>query len=261
MICHQIRKHTSELIDRRLDDAQRDAVLDHLATCAACRQHVEETRAVVAALRAIPAPATPADLFDLAMVAMDRESEPTSTILTRRHFKLVPHYSGGIASIARQVFFDLEFKLIAYSIALFVSFGMFGGLLASMRPMMSLSPFVPDYEQNQIWMTRDQGTVLGMTGIPGEYSMPRIARDSELPGVAENVDFSADDNLILIAEIAPDGRGQIVEVLSGPRDARFVGEIAVAMNRPRSFIPSRAPTGLAVPTRVVLCFERIDVIG
>ena len=203
----------------------------------------------------------PDGLFDATMTAMDREAEPASTIVTRRHSTLIPHYSGSVAAIARQVFVDFEFKLIAYSLGLVLSFAMFTSLLASMRPMMSLSPFVPESEQNLIWMTRDEGLVLNMTHIPGAYSLPRIARGSELPDVAENVDFSSDDNLVLIAEIAPDGRGQIVEVLSGPHDPKLVGELAVAMNRPRSFIPSYAPTGMAVPTRVVLCFERMDILG
>lgn len=260
MRCHEVRKHTSEYIDHFLGEAERERVLDHVAACAACREHVEATRRVIASLRGLPAPAPPADLLDRAIVAIDREAEPAMTIVTRRHFRLKPRYGGTLFEVGRQLLLNYEFKLIAYSVGLFISFVMFSGLLASMRPLLSIAPFESPSAQN-VWYSEREALVLVDSKIPAAYSLPQIATDGGLCTYATRPEIPNTEDLVVIAEIATDGRGSIVEVLSGRPDGAAVGELATALNRPRTFVPAYATSGRPVPSRVVLRFERVEIIG
>jgi hypothetical protein len=260
MRCHEVRNHTSEYIDHFLDEADRGRILDHVAACDECREHVEATRRVIASLRAMPAPAPPADFLDRAIVAIDREAEPAMTIVTRRHFRLKPRYEGTLLEVGRQLLRNYEFKLIAYSVGLFISFAMFSGLLASMRPLLSISRFESPSAQS-VWYSEREALVLVDSSIPAAYSLPRISTAGGLPVYATSSEISGAEDLVVIAEIATDGRGSIVEVLSGRPDARAVGELATALNRPRTFVPAYATSGRPVSSRVVLRFERVDIIG
>ncbi len=262
MRCQEVRKHTSEYIDHFLGDAERERYLEHLADCVACREHVEATRRAIASLKSLTAPMPPADLFDRSIIAMEREAEPAMTIVTRRHFRFVPRYEGSLLQVTGQVLQNYEFKLISYSIGLFVSFMVFTGVLLSMRPLLSIAPFDSPSTQQAIYMTSGEQRVLADARIPAVYTLPRFTTSGELLEAAKVAEIpNPDDGLVVIAEIATDGRGSILEVVSGPYDTRFVGEIASAINRPRAFIPARASSGRPVPSRIVLRFDRVDIIG
>jgi hypothetical protein len=257
MHCSDIRNHASEFIDHWLDDEARNGVLDHLGACGECRDFVDGMRRTSHVLREIAAPAPPADLLESTLVALDREAEPEISIVTRRHFRLRPHYTGNVIEIARQIVLDYEFKLIAYSFGLVVSFCLFGALLASMRPILSLSPFVSP-SQNAIWISPIESRVLG-SSVGSVHSLPRIASAGAVPSAS----FEAPDahNLVVIAEISTDGSGEIVEVLSHPSDAHAVGRLAIAMNQPSAFVPAYAASGRPISSRVVLFVESVEVWG
>ena len=258
MHCYEVRFHASEFVDLRLDDETHQRVSEHVAGCAECGAHVEAIRAVCGSLRGLRAPAPPSDLFESTLVALDREVEPEMTIITRRHFKLRPHYQGSLLSVAGQVLQDYEFKLIAYSAGLCLSLVLFGGMLASMRPLLSLSPFVSPSQQT-VWMTPVESQALG-TSFMSVHTLPRIAEAGTRPEVATAAPEWG--NLVVIAEIAVDGRGSIVEVLNNPSsNHEAVGELAHAINQPRAFVPAYATSGRPIPTRVVLIVERVDVVG
>lgn len=256
MRCEEVCNYASEYIDRQLDDETRDGVVLHLSRCAECAAHVDDLRAMIVSIGGLSAPEPPEDLFDRTLLALDRESEPEMTIITRRHFRLRPHYTGNLVQIAKQILVDYEFKLIAYSIGLVLTFGLFGGVLASMRPLMSLSPFMSP-SQHAVWMSPVEARVLG--SFATVHSLPRIAATSELPETA--LTAAELDNLVILAEINPDGRGEIVQVLSHPADAQAVGRLAVAMNQPHAFVPAYAVSGRPIPSRVVLFVERMDILG
>lgn len=257
MRCFEVRHYASEFIDFRLDEEAHERVSDHIDRCADCRARVDGMLAVRGSLRGLEAPAPPPGLLHSTLVALDREAEPEMTIITRPHFKLRPHYRGSLRSVAGHIFADYEFKLIAYSVGLCLSLVLFGGMLASMRPLLSLSPFDSPSQQT-IWISPIESQVLGST-FASVHSLPRIREGGALPDVASTAPEW--DNLVVIAEIAVDGRGSIVQVLNHPPNHEAVGELAIAIDRPRAFVPAYATSGRPIPTRVVLFVERVDVLG
>jgi anti-sigma factor RsiW len=260
MHCHEVRKHTSEYVDHFLGDAERNRFVDHVAVCAECRDHLDATRRVVASLRALPAPMAPGDLFERTVVALDREAEPAMTIVTRRHFRLQPRFEGSLVQAGCQLLLNYEFNLIAYGVGLCISFVMFVGLLASIRPLLSLQPF--NAPSSQVWYVDNrQATVLADSSVPDIYSLPRISHGDGLVQYATQFEPPDADDLVVIAEVTTDGRGSIVEVLNGPPDRRVVGELASALNRPRTFVPAYATSGRPVPARVVLGIYKVDIWG
>jgi len=260
MHCHEVRKHTSEYVDHFLGEAERERFVDHVAECAECRAHLDATRRVVASLRALPTPAPPGDLFERTVVGLDREAEPAMTIVTRRHFRLQPRFEGSILQVGCQLVLNYEFKLIAYGIGLCITFVMFVGLLASIRPLLSLRPF--DAPSARAYFSDNrQATVLVDARVPDIYSLPRISNGDGLVQYATQYEPPDADDLVVIAEVTTDGRGSIVEVLNGPPDNRMVGELASALNRPRTFVPAYATSGRPVPSRVVLGIYKVDIWG
>ena len=257
MRCSEIRNHASEFIDLWLEDEARNRVLDHLVTCHECRDVVDGMRQTSYALRGIAAPPPPADLLESTLVALDREAEPQISIITRRHYRLRSHYTGSLLDVARQIVLDYEFKLIAYSFGLVLSLCLFSVVLASMRPLLSLSPFVSP-SQTAIWISPREAQVLGAS-VGSVHSLPRVASSSSLP---DGTSFAPDgDNLVVIAEISTDGSGEIVQVLSEPSDARAVGRLAIAMDQPSAFVPAYSPSGRPIASRVVLFVESVEIWG
>lgn len=261
MRCHEVRKHTSEYIDLFLDESSREQVSNHLALCGSCRRHVDATRQAIALLKQSSAPAPPPELFERAILAIERETEPAMTIVTRRHFQLKPKYQGNLLQIAGQIVRDYEFKLVAHCVGLCISFVLFSALLLSMRPILRMSPYFPQNER-PIWISR----IAGGEGRPGSvtpaaYTLPRITDGNSLVQYAKQSDLLYMGDFVVIAEVTPDGRGSIVQVLSGPPDSQAVGQLAVALNQPRTFVPAHAVSGKAVNSLVVLRFDWIDVWG
>jgi hypothetical protein len=260
MRCHEVRKHTSEFIDRFLGEAERERVLEHVASCAECREHLEATRRVIWSLRSLPTPAPAADFCDRAILAIDREAEPAMTIVTRRHFRLKPRYAGTLPQILRQILLTYEFNLISYGVALCISLVVFTWLLLSLRPVLSIAPFqAPSTEV--VWVDSKQAEVLADSRIPDVYALPRISNGETVLHYPGEIASPDPDDLVVIAEVTTDGRGSIVQVLNGPPDQRAVGELASALGRPRTFVPARATTGMPIPSRVVLGFYRVDIWG
>ena len=256
MRCHEARNRTSEYIDHVLDERERLRYLAHVGECGACAEHLDATQSVVVSLGEIGHPAVPADLAERTLVAIDREIEPETSIVTRRHSQLAPHFQGNLLDVARQLFFDYEFKLVAYSVGLCCSFVLFSSLLLSLRPILSIAPFQPPSER-AVWISPIEGAVLNDHVMPVAYSLPRISDGDALVDYAR---FGSGD-LVVIAEVSVDGRARVVEVLSGAHDAQAVGELSVALNRPRTFVPAFAVSGRPVSSRVVLFVEHVDIVG
>jgi hypothetical protein len=259
MRCQEVRNRTSEYIDRRLGDPERGLVEEHLGSCVPCRGYARNLRDVGALLRELPVPAAPPDFFDRALVALERETSPPTSIITPRRFRFKPRLERDLLEVVVRLARDYDFKLIAYSVGLFISFGLFSGLLASMRPLVSIAPFFP--KERPVWIEPEQAAadvdspILQVTDV-----LPRIAERGGMTQYAIGEALADNENLMVIAEIAPDGRVSILQVPDGWTDSRAIGELACAINRPRSFVPPRS-SGRAVPTRVVLFVEHVNVIG
>jgi hypothetical protein len=258
MRCQEVRNRTSEYIDRSLGEPERGMVEEHLSSCVPCRGYARRLREVGALLRELPAPAPPIDFFDRAIVALERETSPPTSIITPRRFRFKPRLERGLVGPVVRLARDYDFKLIAYSVGLFISFGLFTGLLASMRPLVSIAPFFP--KERPAWIEPDVAAVTYAPILEVTDALPRIAEQGGMTQYAIGEGLSGDENLMVIAEIASDGRVSLLQVPDGWTDSRAIGELASAINRPRSFVPPRS-SGRAVPTRVVLFVEYVDVIG
>lgn len=232
----------------------------HLDSCTGCREHLDSMRGIAGWLRDVPAATPPADLMAATLVALDREVEPAMTIVTRRHDRIQPHYFGTPINVIRQMFDRYEFKLVSYGLGATLSFAMFGIMLATIRPLMSLEPFIPSSER-MIWVTAAEGMALGGPSMRAGHSLARVADGSSVPSYASAAHLFESEELVVLAEVSVDGRASIVEVLSGPDDQKAVNELAVAMNRPKSFIPARGVSGRPVVSRVVLFLGHVEIPG
>jgi hypothetical protein len=264
MFCRQVTARTSEYIDRRLDDAHRRAVEQHLALCARCRERVEETRGAVNMLRGAAPPAPPVDLLDSTLRAIDRTGEPRLAIVASPPRRRVRPLAGGLTALCRRLLVDYEFKLIAYSVGVVVTFVLFTGTLAGLKPIWQIARNLQ--EEPMIWMSSEEAAVLGIPTIEGvrtvAYTMPRVAEHGSLSQFVAYPGLPDEDDLVVIAEVRPDGRALLVEVISGPEDPALVNELRVALNQ-SAFVPASAVTasGRAVPSRVVLLLQRVDIVG
>ena len=155
---------------------------------------------------------------------------------------------------------NYKFQLVSYGLGASVSFLLFAVMLASIRPLVSVEPFVPSSER-MIWVTAAEGQALGGPSENAEHSLARVPDEGSVPSYASAAHLFESEELVVLAEVSVDGRASIVEVLSGPGTFTDVSELAVAMNRPRSFVPARGRSGRPVVSRVVLFLGRMDVLG
>jgi hypothetical protein len=264
MVCREATKRTSEYVDRRLGEIERRAFDDHLAECASCRSHLREIREASEALRFAPRPVPPPDLLDSTLRAIDRTREPRLAIVASPPRRRVRPVAGGLAGLFWRLLVDYEFKLIAYSAGVIVTFALFTGTLAGLRPIWQMAR---DLQQEPIfWMSSAEAEALGLSMPEGmktvAYTLPRVAEHGSLSQFAAYPGVPGDDDLVVIAEVRPDGRATIIEVISGPDDPEFVNGLSHALNS-SAFVPASAVTaaGTPVSSRVVLLLQRVDIIG
>lgn len=260
MRCREVRARLSEFLDHELERPVRAEVASHLEDCDECVARLTTLSEYSGLLQSIPRPVPPLDLAAATLVALDREVEPPMTIVTRKHFRIPPHYFGSPLNVIRQVALEYEFKLVSYGFGVGLSFLMFGVMLAAMRPLVSLEPFVPSSER-QIWVSAAEGQALGGPSTKAGHSLARVPEESSQTNYASAAHLFESEELVVLAEVSVDGRASIVEVLSGPNDLTAVNDLAAALNRPRSFIPARGASGRPVVSRVVLFLGHIDVTG
>lgn len=255
MRCNEVRKLTSEYIDYELTEASRQAYEAHVSDCSGCSEHLDRMRGLVAGLRQIGAPSAPDDLFDQTMMAIDRAAQPELSIMARRPFRLQPQFHGSLMRLVDGLAFNYEFKLISFSFGLVFSFFLFSGILASMRPLMTITEFVPQSRTAQ-------ADSIEFVTPPSTDSLPRVSMSGPLARDVAVINLDdLQDGLVVVAEITPDGRGSIVQVLSPDSNGYTVGEIALALNRPRTFVPAINRSGRPISSRVVMFFDRVEVVG
>lgn len=260
MRCREVKARLSEYLDHELESSDRAAVHAHVTGCVDCSRRLASLREIADSLRLTPTPPSPSGLAAATLVALDREVEPPMTIVTRRHDRIRPHFFGSRFDVLVQLVLDYEFKLVSYGFGVTVTVLLFGVMLASIRPLVSLEPFVPSSER-MIWVSAAEGQALGGPSIQAGHSLARVPDEGSVPSYATAAHLFESEELVVLAEVAVDGRASIVEVLSGPDDLKAVNELATAMNRPKSFIPARGPSGRPVVSRVVLFLGHIDIVG
>jgi hypothetical protein len=261
MDCQNIRELTSEYIDHLLGEEQRRAYVDHLSACAACRAYLAETRGAVGELRALGAPPLPGGLAESTLRAIDRTAEPRLAVVGRPPRRWLRPVDPRPAAFLKRFLAEYEFRLISYGVGMVASFAIFTSVLIGLQPLADLTR---EYGARPatIWITTRQADAMGQELGPRltavAYTIPKVSEQGGLPQFAARA--NSPDDIVVLADVGVDGRASIVEVLSGPEDPHFVGELAVALNRP-VFVPARAVSGRPVRSRVVLLLQHVDVVG
>jgi len=264
MLCREVRKRTSEYVDRWLGETDRQSFEAHVAECASCTTYVDEVRRTAVLLRTARRPTPPPTLFDSTLRAIDRTIEPKLAIVASPPRRRVRPTASGLVGLFWRLLVDYEFKLIAYSAGVIVTFTLFTGTLAGLRPIWQIARNLQ--QEPTFWMSSAEAEALGLT-LPDNvakvaYTLPRVAEHGSLSQFAAYPGLPGDDDLVVIAEVRPDGRALLVEVISGPEDPEFVNDLRVALNQ-TAFVPASAVTtaGTPVPSRVVLLLQRVDIVG
>jgi hypothetical protein len=264
MLCREVRNRTSEYLDRRLGETHRRAFDEHVAGCASCDRRLDETRAAIELLREAPAPRPPSGMLASTLRAIDRTVEPRLAIVASPPRRRVRPLAGGLLAFCGRLVVDYEFKLIAYSVGVVVTFALFTSTLAGLRPIWQIAQSLR--QEPMIWMSSEEAAALGIPTPAGvttvAYTLPRVAEHGSLSQFAAYPGVQGYEDLVVIAEVRPDGCASLVEVLSGPEDPEFVNELRIALNRP-AFVPASAVSvsGRPVSSRIVLLLQRVDIVG
>ena len=179
MRCREVKSRLSEYLDHELDVSDRAAVHAHVSECEDCGRRLESLREIANSLRLTPMPPSPSGLAAATLVALDREVEPPMTIVTRRHDRIRPHFFGSRFDVLLQLVLDYEFKLVSYGFGVTVTVLLFGVLLASIRPLVSLEPFIPSSER-MIWVSAAEGQALGGPSVQAGHSLARVPDEGSI---------------------------------------------------------------------------------
>lgn len=261
MRCRFIKNKTSAYIDGQLGDAERAAYVDHLAGCPSCRAHLTETRAAIDLLRGTSLAGPPSGLLDAVLGAMDRETAPRLTIVPTPQRPRFRRFDGDLVSVLRRFVVDYEFKLVSYGVGVVASCLLMFGTLNALKGIGVV--FEPQLSAQTIWISVQESKVMGLTPSDGfatvAYTIPKVEELGGLPQFAATAPPAADEIMVL-ADVDPYGRASIVEVLSGPTDPLVVERLETALYRP-AFKPAKSRSGRAVPSRVILLVQQVEVAG
>jgi len=253
MDCKKFELIASAYLDRELDESAVADCRAHLSECEACRKFLVETEAASSLLRGLGRTELPRELRSYVMTEVSRRRSPDFNIV-------------------QQVFdwlMKLNPRLVAYSTGVIVSVLSFGVLFSSFRPIP-----VPGVASD------DQAAILPVVNgsdrefhtynnLPRDKGTPDDANYYELPRVLSNsglVSFShiayskpGNETMTALVEVDTDGRGTLVDVIDAPKDPFVVEQLWWSL-RNRTFQPAIV-SGHAVPTRIILLVEKVDISG
>lgn len=256
MNCKLCREQISEYLDFQVDENLRAELDYHLALCPVCQSYVRELQAVRSALGEIPDQAVPINVSHQWVAALE----------TAASRKPVPRWQ----SLNWQMwFFSMRPMLAGYGIGLVVTCVLFFGVLASLKPVMRWS--TPEYEivyipasgQIPIVPTSSRSEA-GFNSGEG-YTRPSI--QSVKQDGSENIPLpdalfipnNDGSGLVFIAEVSPQGKAQLVQMVSPHSDPQMVATVNAVLGR-SSFQPAKE-FGHPVSSRVILLMEQIYVRG
>ena len=260
MRCRNYKLLASDYIDGLLGESDRSAYIDHLARCPGCRTHLTETRSAVDFLKKSTSVAAPMGLFEGTIAALERDSEPSLAIVSPPVTKArIPRFDHDLLSLMRHFVVNNEFKLVSYGVGMVASCVLMLGTLNALKGVgVIFQPQTPT-----IWISVQESEVMGLEPRDGfamvAYTIPKVTASGGLPQFAATAQPS-ENEIMVLADVGTDGRASIVEVLSGPSDPQFVARLENALYRP-SFTPAKTKSGRAVPSRVVLLVQQVEVVG
>ena len=252
MECKKFELTASAYIDRQLRENEAVEYREHLSTCAGCRLHLTEIQEVSLALRNTDQPAAPRELRGYIM-----------TEATRRARKEISLSESLLAWLLK-----LNPRPVAYATGVVISLLSFASLFSSFRPIPSSGP---ESEQALIFpiISGSDREYHSYNNLPLDQASSDTEHYYQLPRVLDNsalVSFShiayqkaGSQGMSALVEVDSDGRGRLVDVLNAPKDPYLIEQLWWSL-RNRTFQPATV-SGHAVPTRIILLVEKVDVSG
>ncbi|HEX8474695.1 MAG TPA: zf-HC2 domain-containing protein [Pyrinomonadaceae bacterium] len=250
MNCEETQKAFSLYVDDALGATARSGVDAHLEVCPVCRVQLNEMRAVVRGLSALPRPVVPttlaASISDVLMVERAARATKATRPLDVR--------------IARW----LEPYLMPYAVGALASLILFVAVVGALRSPLGLlrdlayadTNFVGGYDVTQPLTPENFAADRAPFAIESPSLNPRGALaqlawtpSSGLPG---------DDDMIVVADVYGNGRASLAAVMEPPRNRRAVEEFEDALRKNPAFVPAsldRRPQTM----RVVFVLQKMNV--
>lgn len=259
MKCKKFELRASEYLDRRLDQNEAIEYHSHLSVCADCRLQLSETQAISLALKRSVEPETPRELRDYIMTEVERHAAREISI--------------------EQSLFEWLLRLnprpLSYATGVVVSVIMFAFILSAVKPipvMGSASAATRQFDAIPV-VTSPEEEYNAYNDITSDESLDDHDLSYELPRVLDDSSFVSfnhisyeqpgSDGIAFLVEVSPDGRGELVEVLSdpphNPPSPQVVEELWWSLSE-RTFQPAMVE-GRPVSTRIVVLVEKMDVSG
>jgi hypothetical protein len=258
MKCKKFELRASEYLDRRLDQNEVIEYRSHLSVCADCSLQLSETQAVSLALKRSVEPETPRELYDYIMTEVERHAAREISIEQRLFEWLL----------------RLNPRPLSYATGVVVSAIMFAFILSAVKPIPvigSASAATRQAEAIQV-VTSPEEEYNAYNDITSDesldndhsYELPRVLDDSSFVSFNHiSYEQPGSDGIALLVEVSPDGRGELVEVLSdpphNPPSPQVVEELWWSLSK-RTFQPAMVE-GRPVSTRIVVLVEKMDVSG
>ncbi|MFY9554996.1 MAG: hypothetical protein WAV47_09825, partial [Blastocatellia bacterium] len=157
---------------------------------------------------------------------------------------------------------------VAYATGLVLSLLSFAALFSSFRPIplvgaeteqVAIFPIIngSDREYHSYNNLPPDG---GSVETEHYYQLPRVLDNSALVSFSHIAYQKAgNQGMSALVEVAPDGRGTLVDVLNAPADPYLIEQLWWSL-RNRTFQPATV-SGHPVSTRIILLVEKVDVTG
>jgi hypothetical protein len=243
----------SAYIDRQLDEVQADEYRNHLAICSDCHLHLVEIESASLMLRDVSRPEVPRELRGYVMTEIDHRRSPNFGFPDRLLNWLI----------------KLNPRVVAYATGLVMSLASFGVLFSTFKPIpvpvneveqVAIYPIV-NGSNREFHSYNNLPPDTGSADDEQYYQLPRV-----LPNDSGLVSFShiaysspGSETMRALVEIGIDGRGKLLDVIDAPKDPFVIEQLWWSL-RNRTFQPAIV-SGRAVPTRIILLVEKVDISG
>lgn len=238
MTCDTVLEKVHDYLDQQLPASESSLIDRHLETCAQCSTHYAQF-SMVRELLAERAPLCEVSSEQLWKRIQARRQRSVAGFIGEQWKRLYTYWR------------DLDSRVLWSKLAAFpVAVCFFLLIMAEFPPLQSLS----------IWtlpVVEESSVVFHLYPHPLITEVKVQQRDSEINGLASTVwNMPYEDSLSVVAEITPQGYGQIEQVLEYPRSDDLLQAVSVALRRSH-FERARS---LSSPV-LIYSLQKIDVYG
>jgi len=264
MTCDDIQESLSFYGDDGLSEEARTHCDEHLEVCPVCREHLAEMRTIRRRLATLARPAVPAELVPTINNALAAEAavQRARTNLTT------------VEAIVDWISPWLQPRLMRYAFSSVASLIIFASVFAALRPhMVALHDAATAFEALNATPYGSGGQYdINQPISPSSYAALRVPYNVESPSLNPNgglaaLDFStaqtrnyksANDDMVVIADVFSNGTASLADVIHSPRDRRLLDDFQEALRNNAAFVPAsldRRPETM----RVIFSVQRVDV--